>query len=691
MTAPGRVRLALVHHLNQHIITDGYTDRQGISAIAEGYAAALRLHARHGIPATLHLSGTLIEALAWHCPRVLEDVRAMRADGLIALIGSAYAQNIMPLFPADFNRRQLVEHLSLYDRHLGCSPTDVQVCWIPERVWNTETLAPVLTDPQLPNGGYRFVLLDDRLLYRTNSAYEASARAAFDGSGPATAADALARRGSRTVPRGAQPQVVCRIAEGRGLQLIPMSALLRYYVPPSHPAAWEGLGRLIDGARSQGGAVLTYADDLERTAGVGGWDLRAMRSYDTFLRWLARNDDVAPVLLPDPLIGQVAAEERVIEPGTFFELAQQWGAGEDYHGWSGSPRWAPSRRQFASGVRAVQRMVASGADESLTDLAQKHLLASAYETAWHDAVGDGRVPAAWAVAVASHSRACLPMERAAAWFREPNRRPHAESTDVDEDGERELVLANRNLFAVLAPAHGARLVYLFQRTVRGVAMVVGNPSDDWNLQSELNQYMDRPPNHPGALADVGFEHDSYEVIGLAVTPSAACVTMVNTTGSSPLRGATKSVLVSAGATSLAVRYQLSPQVPTLRVDACLSPDYLSLLRDGRAGVQGRAGSYFRGARNGATSVWVATVPGEQTEWAPADRPEAGHGFIVRVQGQSPRFHLAVGAGDAEVEGARLPRYAHLMDRLLPRPAVIVRPDLAATTPGRRLGSGVPSG
>ena len=44
-------------------------------------------------------------------------------------------------------------------------------------------------------------------------------------------------------------------------------------------------------------------------------------------------------------------------------------------------------------------------DRRLLDLAWKHLLASAYETAWYDPSEDGCVAAPWAKAVASHARA----------------------------------------------------------------------------------------------------------------------------------------------------------------------------------------------------------------------------------------------------------------------------------------------
>lgn len=162
---PGAAPLALVHHANQALAADGYDNREGISEVIEGYARILHLHQRYAVPANLHLSGTLIEAVAWHHPWFLELVREMREKGLLELVGGTYSENIMTLSDARTNREQLDELLWLYDRHLGCPPEEVEVCWVPERVWDTEKLAPVLEDETLPNGGYRAVVLDDRLAY----------------------------------------------------------------------------------------------------------------------------------------------------------------------------------------------------------------------------------------------------------------------------------------------------------------------------------------------------------------------------------------------------------------------------------------------------------------------------------------------------------------------------------------------
>ena len=181
---PRVIPLALVQHANQYLIAESYDNREGISQIVEGYAATLHLHDKYCIPINLHLSGTLIEAIAWHRPEFFALVKKFRAKRLLNVIGGTYAENVMPLFSPAFNRRQLNEHLWLCRRHLDCSPAEIKICWVPERVWDTEKLASVLADPTLANGGYRFVLLDNRLLYPSSGSYRGSQRVIFDSTGP---------------------------------------------------------------------------------------------------------------------------------------------------------------------------------------------------------------------------------------------------------------------------------------------------------------------------------------------------------------------------------------------------------------------------------------------------------------------------------------------------------------------------
>src|SRR5262245_7632863 len=157
------VSFALVHHANQYLITDGYDNREGISQIVgserslTGILAVLSLHEAERVPLNLHISGTLLEAIAWHRPDAIRKLRMCIEQGLISLVGSSYGQNIMRFFSPDYNRQQLNEELLLYRLLLGVEPTDVKVFWPPERVWDTRRMAPVLRDANLLNEGYRYV------------------------------------------------------------------------------------------------------------------------------------------------------------------------------------------------------------------------------------------------------------------------------------------------------------------------------------------------------------------------------------------------------------------------------------------------------------------------------------------------------------------------------------------------------
>jgi starch synthase len=220
--------------------------------------------------------------------------------------------------------------------------------------------------------------------------------------------------------------------------------------------------------------------------------------------------------------------------------------------------------------------------------------------------------------------------------------------DIDGDGHDEFILRNDRLYAVVSPASGARLIYLFVRTPRGGALVVGNPTDDWNFQEDLNRYMDTPSNHPGALADAGHVHDRYRPT-LVEADGTVLVEMTNVEEDSPLLGTTKSFLLSPDAPALAVRYGMPAPHDTLETDVCLSPDYYRLLRRGRQTVKPFEGVRRRGYRNGDIGVWACLAADEATSWGEPESKEVGHGFVLRVTADAPTFHLLLGYGEAGEE------------------------------------------
>src|SRR5438445_8033345 len=116
--------LAKVQHANQYMGTDGYDNRVRISGIVgttssqTGLLRVLKRHERYRVPFSLHISGTLLESLAWHSPAFLSEINRLAGLGLLPLIGGTYAQNMMRFFSTEHNLRQLNEGLPLYDNLL---------------------------------------------------------------------------------------------------------------------------------------------------------------------------------------------------------------------------------------------------------------------------------------------------------------------------------------------------------------------------------------------------------------------------------------------------------------------------------------------------------------------------------------------------------------------------------------------
>ncbi|GBD14134.1 Alpha-amylase 1 [bacterium HR25] len=652
--------LAIVQHGQQYLITDGYDSREGLSEVLESFAAVFALHLRYGVPFHLHLSGTLIEAIAWYSPQFFDWIKALRQRGLVELLGSAYAQNIMPLFSAEHNLRQLNESLRLYRRHLEVEPTEVRGFWVPERVWDTERLAPVLRSSRLANGGYHYVLLDDRLSYPLDGSYEGSERQRFDG----TSAPALVPRGEaprlRTMAEfgGGRHLEPYWIEGGDGLAALPISGELRYFVPPLNDSRWDCLLEALRLMAAHGpGSIAVYGDDLEKTAAVGPWGdspwrPERLRPYEEFLAWLREEPMVQPVLLSPWLAEHPPRAQRRVDAGTYYELAHAMGAGEDYRRWWLSPEWRPYRELL---TEAEALLLGAGplARSALGELAWKHLMACSYETGWHVMEEGGPRPAPWSRALAAQARTVRVMLAAARWQQERDGKAHAQLLDIDDDGHLEVVLKGDCLYAVLSPDYGGRLVYLFELRPEGGCLVVGNPADDWNWQEEPNRFMEVPRNHPGGFADVGHENERYLVRSLKSGRREAEVHLTNAEAGSPLFGTRKVFRLRAAEGYLEVAYRLPRGLTALAVECCLSPDYLVLLRGGRRLIRPFGAGSARGWRNGPVCVWVRLPSGEPVAWDTPAQEACGHGMMLRLTAYGPDFRLQLGTGlavPAEVRG-----------------------------------------
>ncbi|NHN28991.1 hypothetical protein [Paenibacillus agricola] len=636
-----RVPIAIVHHGNQYLITNGYLNRPGIAETigltdgSSGLRAVLDLHCRYDIPFHLHISGTFIEACAWYDPIFLEEISDLWKAGLVELIGSTYSQNIMTLSDREFNRWQLEEELRLYQTWLGVDPSTVKGFWIPERVWDTDHLAATVTDTSLCNGGFRYILADDRLLLQGAERSRFDQRRSFD----------------------SHLYKPCSVQGTTGLIALPLSTEMRLNVP-FHAVANEAkldtiIDSLLQATASGQTTVAIYGDDMEKAAGIPPmWSSNSIEQYQRFLQWIKGRQDVEPVLLGDWLKNSLSMPVRTVGPGTYLELAGRFGAGEDYSGWAGSAAWAPYKKMLQQACDTVSHAHQHGTASNMLELAKKHVMASAYETGWHDPVTSwaDATPAPWARALASHARAAYVLLEAARWEQDTEQPDVLQMRveDIDGDGYEEVILRNHVFAVVITPRHGGRILYAFFFRAKQGRLFIGNPSDDWNLLEELNCFMDNPMNHPGALADYGFEHDLYEIeTAHSAEGSLLELVLVNRQEDSAAYGLRKQFTLKKGESRIKIRYtQVPPAILPLSTDIGLSPDYLRLLREGQKSITSYQDGGKRGFRSCSLLAWVYPETAD-VRWRIPRAPVFGHGFCISlsIAAVDGSFYLGADATD----------------------------------------------
>lgn len=161
------LQLALVFHFNQHVGDYAWVANR---VCYRGLLQTLLAHPK--LKFNLHLSGTLLRALAWFDPETLALVRAGVQAGQFEILGSTHAQN-MPYTCADWdNAQHMAVHRALVQTWFGITP---QTFWVSERTWRQSLL------PLIAQQGYTTTLIEDHILQAAGLAEPQPARTSHAG------------------------------------------------------------------------------------------------------------------------------------------------------------------------------------------------------------------------------------------------------------------------------------------------------------------------------------------------------------------------------------------------------------------------------------------------------------------------------------------------------------------------------
>jgi hypothetical protein len=607
----------------------GLLGSQEIESVATAWRATLIAHERTGTPVTVHVTGSLIEAFAWHAPDVLDHIRSLHADRLLGVLGTTCTEAPLSNTPSAIAALQVTEGLRILEHHLGIDPTALTAAWVPMRQWSTESVAPILTDPSLPNGGFSWVLLEERTLLAAGDPYRRSPRGRFD--------DLMARLDegpSASVAAELAQHLLVRRVAGTSLGAVPVSSALPRWLPlrdSDDLRWWRDMAFAVSRAAVERsillwvGNPLTILDD-EGSAG----------HYEHSLSRLSREAPISFVDVPRWLSRRRATEEARVEP-TDEEVP------DDVNGFRPTRSWLE---------RATARTfeLVDGTDGGLAALARRQLLAMWQEPALlPDDARDSP-----AVARASQARTAPVLASAARWLAVRRDLAWAEVHDVDDDGEEEIIMGSDRLHLVVAPAHGARIVSLAVATAAGGALAIGNPADDWGEVIAVNSSPPPLRAHPGALLLVDGEDDRWEVISVSEPGPEVVVELEDVEAASRHCGTHLRLQLAAdGDTVVATYSNLSRDTVVL---SGLSPDYSQLLSGGSSAMEVQVDDDGCVAVAGQVRLRIGSPPqrgGNISLWRdhPYAVPSHAHLVALRVRGSEITVHIGASEIVPDVEEA----------------------------------------
>ncbi|MCD6595762.1 T9SS type A sorting domain-containing protein [bacterium] len=478
----GPAHCAFMQHGNQALAyTDVFRGRS-YDTEGSGFDEALQIHDLYDIPVCVHLSGPLQTDAAWYDTAFNSWVAQGVTDGWVDMIGSVYAQHIMPFVEDNMNDWAVYTHRQMTNNYFGYW---TKVAWVPERTY--------LNPGSYPEAG----VIDNIVNNFTDNSIDAII---LDDNVHCTGYD------NHQIHHisGTGLQVICRddnftgrlhAGDGAGA----MSIL-------------EGLAGGSDGDYR----IVVYADDWEMAAEMGEWATsmpNAKETYDWMIEQCNSNSAWLHVWKLTDAILNANFNGTTFSPvyGSHSSIGGTDGYGGGNNGWY--THWATylspsdnhsSQWNFGYIWSDARNNLMTAPDNNISKAGWYVLMTNLYETAWHDGMG-GPI-SGWEMKFSTHIKNANVYAEGARWANgDLTPAVAAYLADYDHDGNDELVIYNDRIFAVFESI-GGRALWIFAKNGADNNTVVGNDNAYW--EGTEGDYNDA--NHIAALSDVGVGGYDYE-------------------------------------------------------------------------------------------------------------------------------------------------------------------------------------
>ena len=513
----GTAKIAFLHHANQSFSDNGsYCLKYGDYGYnGNSYQRILDTHEFYNIPVDFHISGTLLQSLAY-----LQNDRGMierMRENLVDIAGGFYAEHIAPYVDPDMN------HFALwYEKKVDSSlvkepgwrnyPT---VIWIPERVWKSEYYMPYSLIK---------VINDEYGKLDSNSNYIA----------PCIVLDDAAQWINNL---SIDTRKVYKLNDtlGNYVYLVFISTNARNNmvwndISNSDNSLHQELMNLRNDEDQK--KVIVYGDDWEKAAGVAGWDFGQpgvpASSYDNNISYIASQQWIQPIHICEAAKWWGSDIVNGYSPGSVPELyydqlkmsmyseLYEW-TGHTYDNW-----YNDFKNTVAYGCTTLvdqnfngingdyedlwkwtrQRLI-SLPDNNVSKLGWITMLAMLYETAWH--TGPGGELIYWGKNLWNHTRLGGGFAYGSDWltFCDTVSSTRIDSADVDGDGLNEYILYNNKL-CIIFDRRGGRGTFLFSSDT---SALVGNYFSNWSNEGDYDD-----GGHSGIFHDTQGWNSLFKVI-----------------------------------------------------------------------------------------------------------------------------------------------------------------------------------